>query len=336
MIRTETQETYELEVSPVVGLSKNKNWILNLNNYRNAHYQTLNKAKVNFKKTYLTEISKLPKFTKLQAIEYTLYRDSHRHCDVANVCSIVDKFFCDALVEAGKLPDDNYDFLKAVSYQWGGVADKAYVKIKLIGELEMKINFNLTLDQKDIEKAVSDYAIAAYPDFAEHIKNSKVALIVNDGVVSGEFVFDSKVLGTKPVSSNSTGGRVSSNGGVSDCKPESKTGDAAEVKKEEKVEEELKEPNTTIPPFEPTTAEEPSNEPATNVSEGSAEPKPVKRNIFSKRIGDHNDTNGSVGPNNTDDVSAGSSSGQEGASDNGAKLEPAKVGASIFGRKKIS
>lgn len=335
MIGTETHETYELEVSPVVGLSKNKNWILNLNNYRNAHYQTLNKAKVNFKKTYLTEISKLPKFTKLQAIEYTLYRDSHRHCDVANVCSIVDKFFCDALVEAGKLPDDNYDFLKTVSYQWGGVADKAYVKIKLIGELEMKINFNLTLDQKDIEKAVSDYAIAAYPDFAEHIKNSKVALIVNDGVVSGEFVFDSKVLSTKPVSSNSTGSRVSSHGGVSDCKPEPKTSDAAEVK-EEKKEEELKEPDTTIPPFDSTPAEEPSNESSLKELESSAEPKPAKRNIFAKRVGDNNISNGAVGSSNPDNGTTGSASEQESSPDNGAKLEPAKVGASIFGRKKIS
>lgn len=325
MIETETHnETYELEVSPVVGLSKNKNWILNLNNYRNAHYQTLNKAKVNFKKTYLTEISKLPKFTELQLIEYTLYRDSYRHCDVANVCSIVDKFFCDALVEAGKLPDDNYDYLKSVNYQWGGVADKAYVSIKLVGKTEMKINFNLTLDQTDIEKAVSAYAIAAYPDFADRIKNSKVALIINDGVVSGEFVFDHEVLSTKSVSDDSTGSRVSSNGGVSDSKSEPAV--KADV---QTAEANLKEPDITIPPFEEdhSAEENPTNERVDGDVSNSNKPVETKprKNIFSKRP--TNDATGSVqSEERTDSSDSGSSD----------KPEPAKVGASIFGRKKIS
>jgi len=37
-------------------------------------------------------------------------------CDISNVLSIHDKFFCDALVELGKLPDDNYKYIPEVKY----------------------------------------------------------------------------------------------------------------------------------------------------------------------------------------------------------------------------
>ena len=37
-----------------------------------------------------------------------------------NIISIVDKFFCDALVEFGVIPDDNYNY---VSYEAHKVSD---------------------------------------------------------------------------------------------------------------------------------------------------------------------------------------------------------------------
>lgn len=51
-------------------------------------------------------------------LEYTLYPKTKRLVDVANVCSIVDKYFYDALVETGKLPDDNYNHLSSVFYRF--------------------------------------------------------------------------------------------------------------------------------------------------------------------------------------------------------------------------
>ncbi|WVI66551.1 hypothetical protein pVco7_gp105 [Vibrio phage pVco-7] len=65
-------------------------------------------------------ILNLPSFTKVR-IEYVLYPKTKRKTDVANVCSIHDKFFSDALVELGKLPEDNYEHLVEVTYRFGHV-----------------------------------------------------------------------------------------------------------------------------------------------------------------------------------------------------------------------
>ena len=103
-----------MEVDLPIGIKiGRKNYALNLNIYRNAHYQTLNKMKIEFSKVIEPELMKLPSFKSVD-LTYTLYPKTKRLCDIANVCSIVDKFFCDALVNIGKLPDDNYEYLKNI------------------------------------------------------------------------------------------------------------------------------------------------------------------------------------------------------------------------------
>lgn len=112
---------------------------LNLNEYRNAHYRTLNKAK----KDYHWEVLALLPVTakgayigKEVVVEYTLYQPTNRLCDVANICSIVDKFACDALTQCGVWDDDNINTVKAVIYSWGGV-DKDNPRCEMeIKELE--------------------------------------------------------------------------------------------------------------------------------------------------------------------------------------------------------
>ena len=94
---------------------------LNLNTYRNAHYHTLNNAKIAFKEQMAKQIRQLPSITHRVLIRYFLYPRTQRLCDVANICSIVDKFFCDALVEMGHLPEDNYTCLPGVSYEFAEV-----------------------------------------------------------------------------------------------------------------------------------------------------------------------------------------------------------------------
>ena len=325
------KETYTIQVPSVVGLSKNKNWILNLNNYRNAHYLVLNKAKVNFKELVNNEISKLPKFTELSNIEYVLYRDTKRHCDVANVCSIVDKFFCDALVEAGKLPDDNYEYLKSISYRWGGVADTAYVEINLKGKIEMKLNFNLVLDQNDITNAVKAYVAKAYPEFEQKLTEAKVALTSKEGEISCEFVFSGdKDVTIKSNSNDAIGSGVLSDRGVSDSKSEPKSEGPVQAPEEKAQKEEPKEPDvsgtTFDSPIEPETKGESKDEPA----------KEGRKALFGKR-GDSVAVSGSVERGNSDNGGVPSSSGEERTGGDGeAAPTAAKIGASIFGRKKIA
>lgn len=108
---------------------RTKEMVLNLNQYRNAHYFKLNNSKTSYKAIMKTQIEQLPVFNKV-SITYTVFFGSKRKTDISNVCSIVDKYFCDALVELGKLPDDNYDYIKEVIYKFGGI-DKNNPRVEI-------------------------------------------------------------------------------------------------------------------------------------------------------------------------------------------------------------
>ncbi len=114
---------YSFSLPIVIARPRSRDLPLNLNEYRNAHYQTLNNMKIKFKEevSAIDEIKVLlPKLNRIE-LHYTLYPKTRRACDVANVLSIVDKFFSDALVELGKLEDDSYHFLPKVTYEFGCV-----------------------------------------------------------------------------------------------------------------------------------------------------------------------------------------------------------------------
>lgn len=108
---------------------RTKEMILNLNQYRNAHFFKLNNSKTSYKVLMKPQIEQLPVFNKV-SITYTVFFGSKRKTDISNVCSIVDKYFCDALVELGKLPDDNYDYIKEVIYRYGGI-DKNNPRVEI-------------------------------------------------------------------------------------------------------------------------------------------------------------------------------------------------------------
>lgn len=109
-----------------------KGWLINLNVYRISHYRTLNATKKKYKLLMRDQIKHLPPFEKVH-ITYTLFPKTKRLCDVANMCTIHDKYFCDALVEFGKLPEDNYLHLPEVVYRIGKV-DKDNPRIEILIE----------------------------------------------------------------------------------------------------------------------------------------------------------------------------------------------------------
>lgn len=102
---------------------------LNLNQYRNTHYIILNKAKIAYKELMKEQINRLPELSNIN-LHYTVYTKTKREFDLSNVCSVVDKFFCDALVELGKLPDDNIKYLSQISFSFGGI-DKDNPRIEV-------------------------------------------------------------------------------------------------------------------------------------------------------------------------------------------------------------
>ena len=66
------------------------------------------------------QIEASPRYKKVFCI-YTIYPMSKRKFDLGNVCCIHQKFFEDALVELGKLEDDNVDFIPLVIYKKGEI-----------------------------------------------------------------------------------------------------------------------------------------------------------------------------------------------------------------------
>jgi hypothetical protein len=88
-------------ISPLyiqLGLKKPKNYYLNLNNYRNRHFQVSNNLKIKYKEQLQEQIEKLPVFKKIN-IKFTYYAGRNVHSDLENTCIIHNKFFNDALVE---------------------------------------------------------------------------------------------------------------------------------------------------------------------------------------------------------------------------------------------
>jgi hypothetical protein len=65
-------------------------------------------------------IELLPELKKIE-LTYTVFPKTRRLCDVSNVCSVHSKFFLDALVELGKIPDDNYKYVPREIFQIGEV-----------------------------------------------------------------------------------------------------------------------------------------------------------------------------------------------------------------------
>jgi Holliday junction resolvase RusA-like endonuclease len=102
---------------------KGKNWRLNLNVYRNTHHYILNYVKKSYTEIVLRMLQECgyPTFPAPLRFEYTLYHGNNRRVDVNNVCVIVDKFTCDALVKGGFMSDDKSSVVPVIVSKWGGV-----------------------------------------------------------------------------------------------------------------------------------------------------------------------------------------------------------------------
>lgn len=121
-------------ISPLRVLVGKKLIPLNLNIYRNLYFQTLNKAKIAYKKLIREQLKTLILEPPVQ-ITYTYYPPDKRQSDLGNVLPIHAKFFEDALVEYGYLEDDNWKIINEVIYRIGKI-DKANPRV----EVEIRSN----------------------------------------------------------------------------------------------------------------------------------------------------------------------------------------------------
>jgi hypothetical protein len=107
-----------------------------MNITRNLQFNALNNIKKNMKDIVKSQCPEF--YFKYYELEYHLFLPDKKKRDISNVCSIVDKFVCDALVELKYLPEDNYEYLKKVTFLFGGFDDthEGYVTVKVIKKLK--------------------------------------------------------------------------------------------------------------------------------------------------------------------------------------------------------
>jgi Holliday junction resolvase RusA-like endonuclease len=122
---------------------KPKFFILNLNNYRNAHFQVLNKAKREYAELVKQEVQRLGlepvAFAGKIKLVFTYFHNDFERVDTSNICSIVDKFTCDALTDFGLWPDDDARTIISTRYRFGGVdAINPRVELKITEQALMQ------------------------------------------------------------------------------------------------------------------------------------------------------------------------------------------------------
>lgn len=110
-----------------------KIWICNLNNYRNTHFQILNQVKIAYALQIDKELQSVDFINGPILLTYTVFAGSNRKFDLSNVCSVIDKFVCDAMVAQGIIKDDNYKIIREVVYKFGGI-DKENPRCELMIE----------------------------------------------------------------------------------------------------------------------------------------------------------------------------------------------------------
>lgn len=133
MILPSYQVSSPLRICHYVTKKGEQRWFtLNLNTYRNTQAFALNKVKQLYTDIMLKELESLPVFNKVR-LTYTVYTGSSHKSDVMNWTSVVDKFFQDTMVKAGKLTDDNYQYVPEVISKFGGI-DKINPRVEILIE----------------------------------------------------------------------------------------------------------------------------------------------------------------------------------------------------------
>ncbi len=110
-----------------------KKFILNLNNYSNIHYLSLNQAKIEYK-ARVEEALKLTDWDKKKyekvKVELLYFHGNKRRIDKSNPCTVIEKFACDALTDLGVWDDDDSEHIPITTYEFGGI-DKHFPRCEL-------------------------------------------------------------------------------------------------------------------------------------------------------------------------------------------------------------
>jgi hypothetical protein len=131
---------------------------LNLNVYRNLHFYKLNHQKKAFHDHVKPLLSGLPPMEAVK-LHYEINPKGGSRLDTMNVGSIVDKFFSDALVLNGIVPDDDYKHVVGNSFSFGSLhPNNPHVLVTITETKPRKETpMRILLDQTEIQTALEAF-----------------------------------------------------------------------------------------------------------------------------------------------------------------------------------
>ena len=113
---------------PIFGVTKKGS--INVNWYRNVNFHASNTAKKKFKAMIQEQLDSCDLFSPPLKLRYTFYAKHNNSPDLDNFIGTVKKFFQDAIVEHGLIPDDNVHYIIGSSESYGGI-DKENPRVEV-------------------------------------------------------------------------------------------------------------------------------------------------------------------------------------------------------------
>jgi len=114
---------------------KKKTNLLSLNVYIHLHPFAKGKCKEEYYQVVEEFVTSLPKYKTITP-QYKIYFKNKRKKDLDNYTFPMHKFLMDAIVKAGVITDDDYDYVPKIVTEFGGIKDDNYVEVKITGELD--------------------------------------------------------------------------------------------------------------------------------------------------------------------------------------------------------
>ena len=163
---------------------------LNLNVYRNLHFYKLNFQKKAFHDFVKPLLSGLPSMEAI-SLHYQINPKGGSRLDTMNVGSVVDKFFSDALVLCGIVPDDDYKHVVRNDFEFGSLCPNDPHVLVTITETKPRKEtpMRILLDQSEIQSALEAFVKTMGLEGATGVELTLVgdeiqAEIIMNGVIS--------------------------------------------------------------------------------------------------------------------------------------------------------
>lgn len=101
-----------------LGKIKKRKYALNLNTYRNLHFQVNNNLKKEYKDLIKSMIWNITTIKSPAMLEIVYYNGTNRKSDLENNCIVHVKYLLDALVELWILATDDFDTIKDIHFMY--------------------------------------------------------------------------------------------------------------------------------------------------------------------------------------------------------------------------